>query len=167
MDRQQYKSHLIKNNMQLKSERQTADELIERMKTDPHFLAMNKSQQDKLVKGNWRMGLQWKDLASLAGLDALYFNNIYKHLCGYSHSGYISTVQIRDSWNSIKDQKEMARTVAVVTSNVLSYFAVKYCEFFPNAQQVLDARSELKSLVETWAVKAKHWEEVRLAQQGQ
>jgi hypothetical protein len=100
MDRQQYKSNLNQNKLKQKSEAEIIVGLLARIRIDPHFKNLSKRQQAKLIEGQWRMNFQWIDLALEAGLDEHYFLNIYKHLCGYSHTAYLSTVQIRDSWKS-------------------------------------------------------------------
>jgi hypothetical protein len=134
------------------------------MKTDPYFLELKKDQQEKLLNGNWRMSFQWKHLAAQAGLDEFYFLNTYKHMCSYSHSGYLSTVQIQESWSSMEAQKSMSQAVASITNNVLAYFILKYVEFFPAARHALDARPQDKLLVVLWATTPEEWKSFRTAQ---
>ena len=167
MDRQKYISALPENNQKQKFEAETIGRLMEKIKTNPHFQMLTSKQQERLIKGEWRMNLQWIDLAMGSGLDRQYFINIYKHFCGYSHTAYLSTLQMRDSWNSFQDQQKMTVMVAGVVCSVLAHFAHDYCEFFPAARAALYAHPSHKRIADNWRVTREQWAEFRSQQQGQ
>jgi hypothetical protein len=76
-------------------ERAQIDALILELKASPHLASYSDKQRKGLLEGHWRTGKSWQDLGKGAGFHPRYFSDIYTHLCGYSHSSYISALQVR------------------------------------------------------------------------
>jgi hypothetical protein len=131
--------------------------MMARVIADPNFQKLKPHEQKRLVKGEWRMDSQWIDLAVDSGLDRQYFLNIYKHLCGYSHSGYLSTLQIRDNWKSYEGQLEMTERITGIICSVLAHFIYVYCEFFPAAHEALQAQPDQKFIASLWRTTPEDW----------
>jgi hypothetical protein len=78
---------------------------------------------------------------------------LYSYLCGYSHAGWLSILQLRDA-------RELTRQAAMTTMSVstacvmMSFFAHHYVVLFPEAAQVLAAQPEVYRLVKKWHLDA-------------
>lgn len=106
----------------------------------------------ELKKGNWRVGWSWSSEAVRAGFHKLYFDNVYSHLCGYSHSNYISAMQIGQA-QSITDQSKLASAGIQISIHILAHFIHLYASTFSPAADLL-AASPAKAVADLWHFKA-------------
>jgi hypothetical protein len=117
------------------------------------FLSLYSAKEIKeLKKGNWRVGWSWSSEAVRAGFHKSYFDNVYGHLCGYSHSNYISAMQIGQA-QSIADQEQLSSAGLQISVHVLAHFIHFYASTFSPAADLLSA-SPAKSIADVWHFKA-------------
>lgn len=131
------------------SERRQIDELKCEIKESTQFQLYPLKHQTKLLEGKWRIGNDWSELGVQAGFHKKYFKNIYGYLCGYSHSSYISALQVGQA-QSIKDQKMLAKTILDIGTVIMAHFAFSYSRAFNSANEVLSSNTDVKRIAEKW-----------------
>lgn len=134
-------------------ERPEIERLTEEVKGSPYFSALTARQQKRLLAGDWKIVMGTADMAKVAGLHDGYFGNLYDYTCAYSHSSYLSALQIGQG-SSIDVQHRMATAVMSVAVLTLAYFVSSYPKQFPEAQQIIDADPLGKATADKWALKA-------------
>ncbi len=122
------------------------------IQASPHYEKYNKDQVRSLRKGNWNTGWHWPDLAKEAGLHHTYFASIYPYLSGYTHSDYISCLQIGQA-QTLDDQYMLGASSISISLMVLGHFSAFYAGIYPSAKVILEA-SEAKGLALKWRVLA-------------
>lgn len=127
-------------------------ELLQVIEASPFLSSYSVKEIKELKKGNWRVGWSWGGEAVRAGFHKLYFDNVYSHLCGYSHSNYISAMQIGQA-QSTSDQAKLASAGIQVSIHVLAHFIHLYASTFSPAADLL-AASPAKPVADLWHFKA-------------
>ena len=124
------------------------------IQASPHYEKYNKDQIRSMRKGNWNAGWQWSDLAREAGLHHTYFASIYPYLSGYTHSDYISCLQIGQA-QTIGDQYMLGASSVSINLMILGHFSAFYADIYPSAKAVLEA-SKSKDLASKWRILAEN-----------
>jgi hypothetical protein len=150
-DRQKFFCVSTENRPKLEEEKKLLNELINKVKSSSIFTALNKGYQKEVLKGIWRYGKGWADLAEIAGFNKRVFKDVYSHLCSYAHSGGLSALQIRHA-ASIAEQQGMTTSSSQYGLILMSHFIISFCELFPEAKNTLEKDNELKRLAEKWHV---------------
>ncbi|MCH9050782.1 MAG: hypothetical protein IIA72_06835 [Proteobacteria bacterium] len=148
-DRQQFYSSTSQAREVLTREKKKLEELKSEIETSPQIRSYKNKQRKKLLEGEWRIGSGWADLGSNAGFHEKYFKNIYGYLCGYSHSSYLSALQIGQA-QSIKDQKMLTQPILEIGVVLMAHFAFSYSNVFSTANAVLSANPSAKRVAEKW-----------------
>jgi hypothetical protein len=124
--------------------------LQEAIQADALFQELSKdARNNALRKGNFRLGHSWPDLAEKAGVPRGYAADMYNHLCEYTHSGAVSTLQMRDA-SASGDGPGMASATLLFCVILLNELIVNYCCVFPKANQALLENHKLLMDVATW-----------------
>lgn len=149
IDRQ--KTHVISQQGQelLAQEKIQIENLRERISTSPLINEYTEKQQKRLLNGEWRLDKSWKDLGLDAGFHTKYFSNIYNYLCGYSHSSYISALQISGA-NSTDEQLKLAECMLDIGAVLMAHFCFSYSNAFRDAQKILLANPTSARIAEKW-----------------
>ncbi len=129
-------------------------ELLEVIEASPLLSSYSAKEIKELKKGNWRVGWSWGSEAVKAGFHKAYFDNMYGHLCGYSHSNYISAMQIGQA-QEVEDQEKLGRSGVQICIHIMAHFIHLYASTFPLAAEIL-AASSTKTTAELWHFKAEH-----------
>jgi len=126
---------------------------IEQLKLEieglPQFGSYTEKQRKKLLEGEWRVGSGWADLSRNAGFHEKYFKNIYGYLCGYSHSSYLSALQVGQA-ELIKDQKMLTQSILGIGVVLMAHFAFSYSSAFQEADAILSTNPSAKRVAEKW-----------------
>lgn len=109
-DRQKFHASTEAHKKKLAKEKQQIENLRIEIEALPQFQSYSTRQQAKLLGGEWKIGMSWTDLGNEAGFHEKYFNNIYSYLCGYSHSSYISALQVSQA-KSVETQKNLTEAI--------------------------------------------------------
>lgn len=127
-------------------------QLLIRIEANPLLAAYSKKEVKELRKGNWRVGWSWGAEAVRAGFHKSYFDNIYGHLCGYSHSSYISAMQIGQA-QDLRDQYNLSQMGFQVSTHILAHFVHFYASTFSPAADLLNS-SPAKPIADLWHFRA-------------
>ncbi|MDO8446559.1 MAG: DUF5677 domain-containing protein [Deltaproteobacteria bacterium] len=149
MDRQQFHASTEELRTVQTTEKQMIEELKSEIAAAPHIQQYTQKQRAKLLEGEWRIGKGWSDLSVQAGFHEKYFKNIYSYLCGYSHSSYLSALQVGQA-QSIEDQKMLTLSILGIGVVIMAHFAFTYSSAFSSAGPVLSANAETKGVAEKW-----------------
>lgn len=143
---------------QQRIEREIMDSLESKIKNSKFFEGYTPKQQMQLLKGNWRTDKDWSEIASDAGFHEKYFKMVYGYLCGYSHSSYISVLQIGQS-RSIDDQSFLAKTVVNIALTIMAHYIFNFCNIFKiNILEFFD--EEGLGILQKWRVTAENMDSI-------
>jgi AraC-like DNA-binding protein len=148
-DRQGFHTSTAEHRAVLIAEKQKLDQLRSEIEVSPHIQAYTEKQRVKLLQGDWKIGKSWADLSADAGLHPKYFSDVYGYLCGYSHSSYLSALQVGQA-QSIEDQRMLAQAILGFGVVIMAHFAFTYSTAFSSADAVLSANPDAKRVAEKW-----------------
>ncbi len=148
-DRQQFHSTTSQAREVLAREKKQIEELKSEIETSPQIRSYKNKQRKKLLEGEWRIGSGWADLGRNAGFHEKYFRDIYGYLCGYSHSSYLSALQVGQA-RSIKDQEMLTQSILGIGVVLMAHFVFSYSNVFSTANAVLSADPSAKRVAEKW-----------------
>ena len=149
LDRQKFQPLTKEAYEKLQEEKQKIEILRFQIVEDPEFALYEKKQQKRLLEGHWRADTSWNQLAVAAGFNKSYISQIYHFFCSYSHSSYLSILQLGQA-KTIEDQEMLVATSIDVANSVLGHFILSYCKVFPDANSVLAMDIEGKACAESW-----------------
>lgn len=129
-----------------------AAELLELIEASPIYKNYESEKRRKVRKGMWDVDWNWSDLAREAGLHRTYFASIYPYLSGYTHTDYISCMQIGDA-QTLEDQYMLGSMSISTSLMILGHFAFFYAKLFPAALAILE-KSPAKSVADMWHIRA-------------
>ncbi|SFQ38520.1 hypothetical protein SAMN03159489_03353 [Pseudomonas sp. NFPP07] len=130
----------------------TAAELMARIEASPYFKDYSVADKKSLRKGNWSAGSNWNDLAEKAGLHRIYFTSIYPYLSGYTHSDFISCLQIGQA-QTLNVQYSLGVASLQISLLMIGHFSHFYAELFPTAKEILEHSGEAFELATKWHIK--------------
>jgi len=148
-DRQRYHASTQEGRDVLAREKSQIEALQSEIELLPQLSEYTDKQRKKLLSGEWRIGKGWADLGAQAGFHGKYFDNIYGYLCGYSHSSYLSVLQVGQA-RSIEDQQKLTQSILGIGVVLMAHFAFSYAGAFSNAEMVLSADLAAKHIAEKW-----------------
>lgn len=148
-DRQEFHVSIPEHQHVLAAEKRKIDQLKSEIESSPHIQAYTQRQRAKLLEGEWRIGKGWADLSADAGFHAKYFSNVYGYLCGYSHSSYLSALQVGQA-QSIEDQRMLTRAILGIGVVIMAHFAFTYSNAFSSTGTVLSASPDARHVAEKW-----------------
>jgi Family of unknown function (DUF5677) len=148
-DRQQFHASTEENREALVREKDTIKQIKQSIEAMPEFQGYSIKQQAKLLEGKWRIGNGWVDLSLAAGFHKKYFQNIYGYLCGYSHSSYLSALQVGQA-QMIEDQKMLTESILGIGIMLMAHFAFIYSAFFKSANRILENNPDQKKIAQRW-----------------
>ena len=99
------------------------------------------------------MEQSWADLGVAAGFHEKYFRNIYNYLCGYSHSSFISILQVGQA-RTIEDQAMLAKAIMGIGVVIMAHFSAAYVHLLASAAQVLSQNEKAAHIAEQWRFSA-------------
>lgn len=150
-DRQQYHVSTQEGHEVLAREIKQIEALRLEIERHPQIANYTDRQRKKLLNGDWRIGKGWADLGAHAGFHGKYFDNIYGYLCGYSHSSYLSALQVGQA-KSIENQQKLTQSIMGIGVVLMAHFAFSYSRAFSNAEKVLSGNPTVKRIAEKWRI---------------
>ena len=145
LDRQKFTVTEEDSIMKLQSEKVKVDRLIKEVRTSSVFSTLNSSQQEKSLKGEWRLGYHWIDLAEFANLDKEQFRTTYRYLCSYAHTGHLSIFQMQQV-------ADLSETISLTefwidsVMGVISHFIYDYIKVYPKTVELFKQYPEAEKL---------------------
>lgn len=148
-DRQKMHASSEENKEKLNQEKQQICKLQSEIKASKYIESYTEKQSKRLLEGNWKIGNGWSSLGVSAGFHEIYFNNIYSYLCGYSHSSYISALQVGQA-QEIKDQQKLTQSILGVGVVIMAHFSFSYSSLFESADEVFNSDNSGKEVADKW-----------------
>lgn len=139
-------------NKQIK-ERPIMEGLKQSISSNSLFLTYSSKQQKQFLKGtDARLGISWKDLIQKSNLIKDTFDNLYGHRSSYTHSEFISIMQIQQSNYVFSGQRQHQDTTLFMTHALISKMIIELCSFFPTMKIEFEKLEEnLKAEIEILA----------------
>lgn len=133
----------------IESERSIINSLKDRLHKNKVFINLTHKQQRTITeKGNWRRK-SWYEIAKDSGLDETHAGSFYRYLCGYAHSGSLSSLQLRES-QTRETQKQMAESGMTLIMISMAKMIESYCKLFSKSKKALLQNSDVYNLVKVW-----------------
>lgn len=148
-DRQASHATIDEHRAVLANEKKKIEELESLIRESEHLKSFTPNQQKRFLKGKWLVGSDRTDLGVSAGFHKKYFDNIYSYLCGYSHSSYISAMQVGQA-QSIEEQKMLTNSILGIGIVIMAHYAFSYSETFDSAKDILNKSGAVKAIAEKW-----------------
>jgi hypothetical protein len=145
LDRQKFPATEEESVKKLQTEKKIVDKLTQAVQTNKVFDTLSLRQQEKALKGEWRLGYHWTDLAEFANLDKEQFRATYRYLCSYAHTGHLSIFQMQQ----VVDISETISLIKVWIDSVMgviSHFIYDYAKVFPKAAKLLNRYPEAEKI---------------------
>jgi hypothetical protein len=149
IDRQRFHASMEEHREIQAREQQEIEGLRAEIGSSQHFLRCSERQRRKLMEGDWRTGNGWAGLGVNAGFHEAYFRDVYGYLCGYSHSSYLSALQVRQA-QSIDDQQKLTQAILGIGVVLMAHFTFSYSRLFDAAVAVLAANPNAVRIAEQW-----------------
>lgn len=155
LDRQKFQASARRpeNKQKLMDERANIEALRAEMQAHGRWAQHSERERGAFLKGDWRAGQGWVAIGVEAGFHPLYVRELYSYLCGYSHTSWLSVLQIRDA-RELSQQAAMTAMAVSTVCVLMSFFALHYVALFPDAEGVFAAHPEAAALVGKWHLHA-------------
>ncbi|MCX4151746.1 MULTISPECIES: hypothetical protein [Paraburkholderia] len=156
LDRQklQASARRPENKQKLVNERASIETLRAEMQAHSRWVQHSEKEHGAFLKGDWRAGRGWAAIGVEAGFHPVLIRELYSYLCGYSHTSWLSILQIRDA-RELSQQAAMTAMSVSTVCVLMSFFALHYAALFPDAEHVLAAHPEATALIRRWNLHAK------------
>jgi hypothetical protein len=148
-ERQQFPVPTQEHQEKLGEERRVLQDLHSKLWSNVFFqLEVQEEHKEKVLRGEWRLK-SWREIAQIAGLTRVLSLDMYRYLCEYSHSGFVSVSQIEQALHK-SEQPHLIEpamiTVAIAAANLIH----GYGELFPVTKQALAADTAGHEVVAKW-----------------
>ncbi|MEM5388341.1 hypothetical protein VSR68_32955 [Paraburkholderia phymatum] len=164
-DRQKMVPTTEQGRRKIADERVSQAELKAAIESHIRWKACDKQAQKRILNGEWRGGKSWVEIGVGAGFHPQYIRNAYGYLCGYSHSSWLSILQISQTLE-LDQQRRMVRGLMSMLVTILSFFVADHVRLFPNGAALLDADSRAAAIAARWRVTGEHMSPSYPADQG-
>jgi len=162
-DRQRHHASTDESRHKLSSEKLEINNLRLEIQASPQISGYTHKQQIQLLDGNWRVGTSWIMLGTQAGFHTTYFENVYSYLCGYSHSSYISALQVGQA-QTLEDQNMLAQSCTGIGLIIMAHFVTNYASSVNAASVVLASNADTQLLIKKWRITAAELDPIYSAQ---
>lgn len=149
LDRQNAHASINRHLKVLSEEKLLGEAIKLEIQKSPEFQTYSSKQQLKLLAGDWKIGKSWIDLGVEAGFHERFFKDIYGYLCGYSHSSYISALQVGEA-NTIEAQKLLTHGILGIGVTIMARHAFSYSKAFGLTETLLCENLAAKQIAEKW-----------------
>ncbi|HET8667607.1 MAG TPA: DUF5677 domain-containing protein [Terriglobales bacterium] len=148
-DRQRFVASTKEGRDKIFEERPKIEKLVGQISNSDFFFSFSEKQRLQIIKGNWKVDTSWSGIGQQHGFRKEYFDNMYNFLCSYSHSSYLSILQIGEA-NSLEKQEMLARAAVGFCVVILAKFCHAYMTIFPQSRSVLDLHPDASLTLEAW-----------------
>lgn len=143
----------------LASDRGQMEELRINIANSPHLATYSEKQAKRILAGGWSQLRNWSELAGDAGIHPHYFDQTYNHLSGFSHSSYISAMQISQA-RDMHTQLHMAQTCLQMSLFYTAHFVVNFAKISTTAALFISGDEAAKTLLKTWHITSEDWTKI-------
>jgi len=125
----------------------------------PHLAAYTEKQARRILAGGWSQLRDWSELAVHAGIHPRYFDQTYNHLSGFSHSSYISAIQISQA-RDMHTQLHMAQTCVQMSLFYTAHFVVNFSKISASAALFISSDDAAKKFLKLWHITSEDWAKI-------
>jgi hypothetical protein len=154
VDRQGFTATNSANKAKQIEEKASIDWLSASIQQSALWNTYSKDARGKMLKGEWRGGKAWTKIAVDAGFHEKHIGDVYSYLCAYSHSSWLSVIQIRDAAGTIQEQQAMADSFVSTAIVLLSFFVNDYASLFPDSVQLAGLDASEAQIQRRWHLTA-------------
>lgn len=124
------------------AKRKGESELIKDIEASIHNVSSSINSDQKYIrkalKEGWSAGNGWVKLGKKSTLANSYVETVYPYLCGYSHSGYESLMQLASDENSCNVADKDKQSILYFYA---SYLVASFCKLYCSHSEVADCDS--------------------------
>jgi hypothetical protein len=116
--------------------------------SNPFFKSLKKEKRERVLSGEWKVD-GWVRIGKKVGFDNRIIEWTYSYLCSYSHSGFMSILQLQTAivnGHKSPPMEPIIETVGIVLANMIDL----YCIVFPFSHEELYKDDEAVSLVQKY-----------------
>ncbi len=123
---------------------------------DSSFFALySEKQRRELLKGKWRIGNEWADLSRQAGFHERYFKDLYGYLCAYSHSSYLSALQVSAA-RDVQEQGMLTKMTMQIGCVLMAHFTFSFCRHVLASDEVLSTNTQGRMVAGKYYLRAEN-----------
>ncbi len=159
LERQRFITTTAEGAEKVREEKVICERIKENIMKNPIFEQLTEPRKKDAIKGKWRLGNQWVDIAANSGNHKEFFISLYAYLSSFAHSGHLGIIQFSQATERHL-QVSLAKIYTSVNLTLMSHFILAYCSFFEDAQTYLDNHEEHKYFVQTYFITAEDWEQL-------
>lgn len=159
LDRQKHPAQQPEHRKKQAEEASVIDELISEIRQLGPFLSLTEKQRKQVLKGDWRHPKGWQEVAVEAGFSLAYYERVYSYLCSYSHSSYLSVLQMSQARDT-ESQAQLGNTILDICTFTMARFVPSYCSLFSKARDVLSANPAHARLARSWDFSSQEFDRV-------
>ena len=142
------------------------EELRISIANSPHLAAYTEKQAKRILAGGWSQLRDWSELAVDADIHPRYFGHTYNHLSGFSHSSYISAIQISQA-RDMETQLHMAQTCLQMSLFYTAHFVVNFAKISASAAMFISSDEDAKKLLKLWHITSEDWAKIYAEQDAE
>jgi hypothetical protein len=157
LDRQRFMVTTEEGRAKILEEKKLSEHLKNKIEMNPIYKKLPPPRQKEAVKGKWRLGKQWVDIAESSGTHKHYFVSLYAYLSSFAHSGHLGILQLSQATER-HIQASLSNLYTYVNLTLMSHFIFSYCNLFKEVQLFMDSNEEYKRIVQTYYVLAEDWD---------
>ena len=118
---------------------------------------LTKNEKKEALKGKWRTGKHWNDIAEETGIHSHFFKMLYAYLSSHVHTGYISILQISQAFNK-ETQEKLAIIYIHISLVIASHFIISYSNLFSDVKLYLENNKDDLRFIERTYITADQFE---------
>lgn len=122
------------------------------------YNSLTKNEKKEALKGKWRTGKHWNDIAGETGIHNNLFRMLYSYLSAHVHSGYISILQISQAFSK-ETQEKLSIIYIHISMIIASHFLISYSRLFGDVKLYLEKNIDDLNFVERTYITADQFEE--------
>ncbi len=149
LERQSYTIRSLEGKNKLREELDYINSLKDQVTKNQSFKELGTRLQRQILNGKWKLGKNWKDIGTSAGLSKSNSKEFYSYLCEYAHSGNLSVLQFRQADNAESQKRLFAPTMTFVMI-AMANMIQSYCRYFPKCKCVLNQREDDVMVIDKW-----------------
>lgn len=151
IERENYPAKNDKSKRLKQEEQELKNIKIQELENNKVFKQLNIKTQKQILKGNWKVGKSWIDLARYASMPDEMFKHLYSYLCSYSHSGRLSIIQIEQT-KGFDREKEFGKIFQTINLLILSRLIMDYIYLIPNCKRVFESNERAVDVTYIWNI---------------
>ncbi len=160
LHRQKFPASMNEHKEKLLKEKEETDNLKNMIFSNPCYLELPDKMKKNILKqkfkknfGKWEF-THWVDIGVQIGLSEPFMTYYYKFLCSFSHSGYLSLMQLREVIVTGDKSPPLGGSIDLINI-VLAKMISLYCFLFPISNSILDNDPKSKAVVDHYIMVGK------------